>query len=85
MKGFMYATSLDLNMGYYHIGILPKSSVLCTTVLHWGKHEYLKLPMDIKEIHVYIDDLLLIINGNWDSHLEKLDKVLDRHNCVGLK
>eukprot|EP00957_Ditylum_brightwellii_P003125 238138-Ditylum_brightwellii.AAC.1 len=47
MEGFTYATSLDLNMGYYHIKILPKSSALCTIVLPWGKYEYLKLPMGL--------------------------------------
>eukprot|EP00957_Ditylum_brightwellii_P047836 3633537-Ditylum_brightwellii.AAC.1 len=47
MEGFTYVMSLDLNMGYYHIEILPKPSALCTIVLHWGKHEYLKLPTDV--------------------------------------
>eukprot|EP00957_Ditylum_brightwellii_P066724 5063091-Ditylum_brightwellii.AAC.1 len=47
MEGFTYATSLDLNEGYYHIKILPKCSVLCTIVLHLGKYEYLKLPMGL--------------------------------------
>eukprot|EP00957_Ditylum_brightwellii_P168873 12853873-Ditylum_brightwellii.AAC.1 len=45
MEGFTYAMSLDLNMEYNHIKILPKSSTLCTIVLPWGKYEYLKLPM----------------------------------------
>eukprot|EP00957_Ditylum_brightwellii_P033630 2549765-Ditylum_brightwellii.AAC.2 len=69
MEGFTYATSLDLNMGYYHIKISPESSALCTIVLPWGKYEYLKLPMDIEEVHVYIDNLLLITNRDWCSHL----------------
>eukprot|EP00957_Ditylum_brightwellii_P075986 5775747-Ditylum_brightwellii.AAC.1 len=103
MEGFTYAMSLDLNMGYYHIKISPKSSVLCTIVLPWGKYEYLKFPMglcnsfdifhekmskiftDIKEVRAYTDDLLLITNGNWDSHLQKLDEVLDRLKWAGLK
>eukprot|EP00957_Ditylum_brightwellii_P156946 11944800-Ditylum_brightwellii.AAC.1 len=44
-----------------------------------------KMLADIKEILVYIDNLLLITNGNWDSHLEKLDEVLDRLKHGGLK
>jgi hypothetical protein len=29
-EGFDLATSLDLNMGYYHIGLTPHASTLCT-------------------------------------------------------
>ena len=45
LEGFLFATSLDLNMGYYHILLTPKSSRLCTVVFPWGKYEYLRLPM----------------------------------------
>ena len=40
LEGFQYATSLDLNMGYYHIELSPFSRELCTIVLPWGKYEY---------------------------------------------
>jgi hypothetical protein len=43
----MYATSLDLNMGYYHMLLTPPSSRLCTIVLPWGKYEYYRLPMGL--------------------------------------
>ena len=33
ISGFQYATSLDLNMGYYHIELSPNSRNLCTIVL----------------------------------------------------
>jgi hypothetical protein len=36
IEGFKYATSLDLNMGYYHIELSPNSQRLCTIVLPWG-------------------------------------------------
>eukprot|EP00957_Ditylum_brightwellii_P167812 12774302-Ditylum_brightwellii.AAC.1 len=39
----------------------------------------------LKEACVYIDNLLLITNGSWEHHLEKLDGVLDRFKCAGLK
>jgi hypothetical protein len=38
LEGFQYATSLDLNMGYYHIELSPHAK--CTIVLPWGKYEY---------------------------------------------
>ena len=47
LEGFMYATSLDLNMGYYHLLLTPNASRLCTVVLPWGKYEYLRLPMGL--------------------------------------
>jgi hypothetical protein len=47
LEGFYLATSLDANIGYYHIGLTPYASVLCTVVLPWGKYEYLRLPMGL--------------------------------------
>jgi hypothetical protein len=47
LEGFKYATSLDLNMGYYHIELSPHSKQLCTIVLPWGKYEYQRLPMGL--------------------------------------
>ena len=47
LEGFMYATSLDLNMGYYHMVLTPFSRRLCTIVLPWGKYEYCRLPMGL--------------------------------------
>ena len=47
LEGFQYATSLDLNMGYYHIELTPNSKRLCTIVLPWGKYEYQRLPMGL--------------------------------------
>ena len=47
LEGFTYATSLDLNMGYYHILLTPNARRLCTIVLPDGKYEYCRLPMGI--------------------------------------
>ena len=47
LEGFTYASSLDLNMGYYHIELSPNSKKLCTIALPWGKYEYQKLPMGL--------------------------------------
>ena len=47
LEGFSYATSLDLNMGYYHIELDLFSKELCTIVLPWGKYEYQRLPMGL--------------------------------------
>ncbi len=47
LEGFMYATALDLNMGYYTIRLDPDSSKICTIIFPWGKYSYLRLPMGI--------------------------------------
>ena len=47
LEGFKYASSLDLNMGYYHIKLDAASRKLCTIVLPWGKYEYNALPMGL--------------------------------------
>ena len=47
LEGFSFATSLDLNMGYYHIELTPNSKRLCTIVLPFGKYEYQRLPMGL--------------------------------------
>jgi len=103
LEGFTYATSLDLNMGYYHIELTPNASRLCTIVLPWGKYEYLRLPMGLcnspdifqekmsdlmvglEFARAYIDDLLIVSKGNFETHLDHLEQVLTRLAEAGLK
>ena len=47
LEGFRYATSLDLNMGYYHIRLSENESNLCKIVLPWIKYRYKCLPMGV--------------------------------------
>jgi len=47
LQGFQYASSLDLNMGYYTIRLSPAASKLCTIVLPFGKYKYKRLPMGV--------------------------------------
>ena len=83
LEGFKYATSLDLNMGYYHLELDSKSKELCTIVLPFGKFEYQHIPMDlcnsqnIKKknelfkgldyVQTNIDNLLCITNNTLKS------------------
>jgi Reverse transcriptase (RNA-dependent DNA polymerase) len=48
MEGFTFDTTLDLNMGYYHIKLDADAQKLCTIVFPWGKYKYKRLPMGIK-------------------------------------
>jgi hypothetical protein len=45
LEGFTYATTLDLNMGYYTIRLDPMASKMCTIIFPWGKYSYMRLPM----------------------------------------
>ena len=47
LENFQFGTSLDLNMGYYHILLSPEASRMCTVVFPWGKYEYNRLPMGL--------------------------------------
>jgi len=47
LEGFQWATSLDLNMGYYHVRLDPASKQLCAIALPFGKHEYQAIPMGL--------------------------------------
>jgi hypothetical protein len=47
IEGFSYATTLDLNMGYYTIRLDPDASKICTIIFPWGKYSYKRLPMGI--------------------------------------
>ena len=43
LEGFQCATSLDLNMGYYHIYLIKQASKICNIILSWGKYRYKRL------------------------------------------
>ena len=47
IEGYKYATSLDLNMRYYHIRLRMDASNICTIILTWDKYKYKRLPMGV--------------------------------------
>jgi hypothetical protein len=47
LEGFTFATTIDLNMGYYTTRLDPNSSRICTVIFPWGKYSYKRLPMGI--------------------------------------
>jgi hypothetical protein len=47
IEGLLFATALDLNMGYYTIILDPDASKICTIIFPWGKYSYKQLPMGI--------------------------------------
>ena len=47
LEGFQYATSINLNMEYYHIQLSGNASNLCTIILPWLKYHYNNLPIEV--------------------------------------
>jgi hypothetical protein len=45
LQGFTYATTLDLNMGYYTIRLDPTATKMCTIIFSLGKYSYQRLLM----------------------------------------
>ncbi len=49
LEGFQYATSLNLNIGYYHIELNLLAQEMCAIVPLWGKKRYKRLPMGVAD------------------------------------
>jgi hypothetical protein len=64
LEGFTYGTSLDLNMGYYHISLSNKSKEMCTITTQWRKYEDQRLPMGLcNSPDMFQDKLSLLLEG----------------------
>jgi hypothetical protein len=48
MECFHFATTIDLNMGYYSMPLSEKAKQLSAISLPWGLYKYNMLPMGIK-------------------------------------
>lgn len=73
LEGFKWATSLDLNMGYYHIELTPASKELCTLVFPWGKYEMQRLPMGLNNS----PDIFQEIMGDLFADMEEVRTYID--------
>ena len=76
LEGFIYVTSLDLNMGYYHITLTPFSQRLCTIVLPWGKYSYQRLPMGLKNSPDIFQEKMLELMVDFDFVRTYIDDLL---------
>ncbi len=65
LQGFTYATTLDLNMGYYTIRLDPTATKMCTILFPWGKCSYQRLPMGFS----WSADIFQAEMGNWMATL----------------
>ena len=68
MDGFIYATSLYLNMGYYTIRLDGDAQKICTLILPCNKYSYLRLPMGL--------------SGSPDIYQEKMSGLMESLDFV---
>lgn len=76
LSGFRYATAIDLSMGYYHIPLDEEAQKLCTTILPWGKYQYLRLPMGIKNSPDIFQAIMMDLLGDVDYARTYIDDIL---------
>ena len=82
LEGFTYATSLDLNMGYYYIELSPLSKEMCTIVLPWGKYEYQKLPMGLCNSPYIFQEKMSTLFHDLESVRAYIDDLLVLGTCT---
>lgn len=76
LQGFRYATAIDLSMGYYHIPLDEWSQRLCSTILPWGKYQYLRLPMGIKNSPDIFQSIMMDLLGDLEYARTYIDDIL---------
>ena len=81
LEGFKWATSLDLNMGYYTIRLDPDSQKICTIILPWGKYSYQRLPMGIAGAPDIFQEKMSDLMANLEFVRTYLDDVL----CISME
>ena len=65
LEGFQYATSLDLNMGYYHIRLSKNAGNLYTIILPWEKYRYKRLPTGVANLpHIFQQEMNDLFHGS---------------------
>jgi hypothetical protein len=78
LEGFTYATTLDLNIGYYTIRLDPTAAKMCTTIFPWGKYSCQRLPMGFAGSA----DIFQAGMGNLMATLEYIRAYIDDHLVI---
>ena len=76
LQGFRYATTLDLNMGYYTLSLDKSTQNICTIVTPWGKYSYKRLPMGVKCAPDVFQDKMSSLMSGLKNVLTYLDDLL---------
>ncbi len=76
MKGFTFATCLDLNRGYYHFMLDDASQLLCGIILPWGHYVYARLPQGCKPSSDIFQCHMAMIFGDFEDVVVFIDNIL---------
>jgi len=79
MEKFKYATTIDLNMGYYSMPLNENAKQLCIISLQWGLYHYEVLPQGIKPA---TDIFQQRMNSHY-SDMHNVDTLLDDTMILG--
>ena len=64
LEGVKFATSLDLNMGYFKVRLDLYSQKICTIITPWGKYQYLRLPMGVNvSPDIFQEKMSILMDG----------------------
>jgi dihydroorotate dehydrogenase len=80
MEGFTFASALDLNIGYYHIKLDAHAQKLCTIAFPCGKYKYKRLPMGIKIVPDFFQDVMSKLVQDMEYVKTYLDDLLKLTN-----
>jgi hypothetical protein len=76
LRGFTFATCLDLNRGYYHFVLDKESQKLCGISLLWGQYCYGCLPQGCKPSSDIFQCFMQIIFANFEDIISFIDNIL---------
>ncbi len=77
-EGSTYATTLDLNMGYYTIRLDPTAAKMCTIMFPWSEYSYQRLLMGFSGSA----DIFQAEMGNLIATLEYIRAYIDDHLVI---
>ena len=76
LEGFKFATSLDLNMAYYHILLSKEAAEMCTIVTEFGLFRYKRLPMGVTCSPDIFQSKIYNLLGDIDGTKAYIDDIL---------
>ena len=71
-----------LPWGFYHYNILPMGVVVTTDIF---QSRLLDLLGDLEYVVVYLDDILMIVNGTFEEHVQQASVVFTRLVNAGMQ
>ena len=76
LRGFKWASAVDLSIGCYQIPLDEESQNMCTTVLPWGKCRCKRLPMGISSAPDVFQQVMVDLLGDLEFAQVCMDDVL---------